>query len=150
MPGVIDQPLGDVVAGIRDEVVRRLQQAGPPLDTVVQVHYGHQQRIGRMETPALWVVPEPWQPEVIGGHRTGHDVAYNIVSLLKDMYPSEGLREAERLAYGAYDVLMADRTLGGLVSDVRPGQIDPAHEATSNPRLCFAAVQLKFRLQRRE
>lgn len=145
------EPLQEVITGIRDRVLARLRNPDDPrLEGVRSVVYGEQQRIGNMQAPSLWVVAEPYNPEPSGGATIIHRVPYNIVALVKDLDPERGIRQAEWLAHGAYDVLLEGRDLDGLVNIVTPGQVDPGFEAGQNQQLQFAAVQLLFEFRRKE
>lgn len=144
------ESLADVIASIRDRIVGRLETDDPRLAGLQAVFYGRQQSIGTMKAPSLWVVAEPYSPESSGGATMIHRVPYNIVALVKDTNPEQGIKTAERLAHGAYDVLLEGRTLDDTVSLVTPGQVDPGFEAGNNKQLQFAAVQLVFEFRRKE
>ena len=140
-----------IIQDIRDKVMGRLQADNEPrLEGLQAVFYGEQQRIGVMRSPSLWVVAEPYNPEPTGGATAIHRVPYNIVALVKDSQPERGIKQAEWLAHGAYDVLMDGSTLDDAVNIVLPGQVDPGFEAGSNQQLQFAAVQLVFEFRRKE
>ena len=145
-----EAPLQDIIAAIRDRVEHRLNQPDDRLESMQSVIYGEKQRLGAMRAPAIWIVAEPYTPELQGGHTVIHRVPYNIVALVKDSDPQRGIKTAERLADGAYDVLMEGRTLDEVVSLVRPGQRDPGYEAGNNQQLQFAAVQVIFEFRRKE
>lgn len=149
MVGVSEESLLKIYGDIRDAVMDRLTDSNV-LSDIKEVIYGERQRIGQVASPALWVVPESWQPALQGGVTVQHDIPFTVVSLVKNSRPQDGLREAEDWILKAYDVLVDDRSLNGLVSDVRPMQIDPAHEAGQNTQLSYAAVRFEFRLKRRE
>lgn len=150
---VSEMPLVDIYEAVRNGLMKRLEDAtatGEVLAVVQEVIYGEQQRIGSIRSPALWVVPESWQPELKGGFTAEHAIKFNVVSLVKSANPQEGLKQAERVVLRAYDVLIEGRTLDGLVADVRPLQVDPAHEAGNNTQLSYAAVQFALVFKRRE
>ena len=149
MVGVSEDPLTVIYGSVRSAVTDRLTN-DVSLVGINEVIYGERQRIGQVASPALWIVPESWQPELQGGVTVQHDISFTVVSLVKSSRPQEGLREAEDWIMKVYDVLVSDRSLGGLVSDVRPMQVDPAHEAGNNTQLLYAAVRFDFRLKRRE
>lgn len=144
------EALQDIVADIRARIMARLESDDPRLAGRKSVFYGEQQRIGTMRPPALWVVANPYTPEPSGGVTVIHRLPYNVVALVKDSQPDRGIVEAERLAHGAYDVLMDGRNLDGAVSIVSPGQVDPGFEAGDNQQLQFAAIQLIFEFRRKE
>jgi hypothetical protein len=146
---VSTKPLPELFEEIRETIIKTIKEH-KSLSKIKDVIYGERQRIGRLQSPAIWIVPEPYQPELRGGRTAQHDFTFNFVVLVKGNEPEKLLKEAERLALTVYDVLTEDRTLGGLVSDVRPMQVDPAHEVGDNTNLIFSAVQFSFRLQRRE
>lgn len=143
------QPLKDLFKEVRDTIKLKLQEE-ESLSEIKKVVYGEMQRIGALQTPTIWIVPESYQPELRGGHTAQHDFTYDFVVLVKDMNPETGLQKAEDLAMTVYDTLSGDRTLGGLVSDVRPTRVDPAYEAGNSTQVYWSAVQFAFRLQRRE
>lgn len=141
--------LAELFDEIRESIESKLKEHDS-LSEIKDVVYGERQRIGVLKSPAIWIVPEPYQPELRGGRTAQHDFTFNFVVLVKGNNPQEALKEAERLSMTIYDVFTEDRTLGGLVSDVRPMRVDPAYEAGNNTQLYWSAVQFSFRLQRRE
>lgn len=141
--------LAELFDEIRESIESKLKEH-VSLEAIKDVVYGERQRIGNLKSPAIWIVPEPYQPELRGGRTAQHDFTFNFVVLVKGNNPQEALKEAERLSMTIYDVFTEDRTLGGLVSDVRPMRVDPAYEAGNNTQLYWSAVQFSFRLQRRE
>ncbi|ATA61157.1 MULTISPECIES: hypothetical protein [Geobacillus] len=143
------KPLKDIHKAIRAKIREVLEQA-PELEEIKRIVYGEKVRVGTLQTPAIWIVPEPYAPNLLGGHTADHDIRFNFVVLVKDSDPEQGLEKAHDLALTVYDVLMQDRTLGGTVSDVRPTQIDPAYEMGNNTQVCWSAVQFDFRVKRRE
>jgi hypothetical protein len=143
------KPLVELFNEIREAIIEKLKEH-ESLEEIKDVVYGERQRIGTLQSPAIWIVPEPYQPELRGGRTAQHDFTFDFVVLVKGTQPQESLKEAERLSMTIYDVFTEDRTLDGLVSDVRPMQVDPAYEAGSNTQLYWSAVQFVFRLQRRE
>lgn len=149
MVGVSEEPLHVKFAEVRKAIEEKLK-SHELLADIRDVVYGERKRIGALKSPAIWIVPEPYKPEIVGGKSTDHDFTFNFVCLVKDYQPEEGLKEAERLSLSVYDAMMEDRQLGDRVSDVRPKQIDPAYEAGTNRQICFAAVQMAFRIKRRE
>lgn len=134
---------------IRNEIISLLE-AHKDLREVKDIVYGERQRIGRLLSPAIWIIPEPYDVGLRGGRTAQHDITFNFIVLVKDNEPERGLQKAQDLAFTVYDVLVEDRTLNGLVSDVRPQIVDPSHEAGENTQLYWSAVQFVFRLQRRE
>jgi len=143
------KPLNELFGEIREAIISKLQN-DTSLADIKEVVYGERQRIGRLKSPAIWIIPEPYTPDLRGGRTAQHDFTFNFVVLVKGNDPQEELKEAERLAMTVYDVFTADRTLGSLVSDVRPMRVDPAYEMGNNTQLYWSAVQFVFRLQRRE
>lgn len=143
------EPLKDIYKTIRDEVIDTLKNH-EKLSEVNDVKYGERHRIGTMKSPAIWIVPEPYEPQLVSGRTAQHDIPFNFVILFKDSEPKRGLQNAQDLAMTVYDVIVEDRTLNGLVYDIRPSRIDPAYEAGNNTQLYWSAVQFIFRLQRRE
>ncbi|MED3648637.1 hypothetical protein P4475_17850 [Halalkalibacterium halodurans] len=138
-----------IVKNIREEVLNRLRMS-EDLSEIKRVVYGEKVRIGSLPTPAIWVVPAPYVPDLSGGHTTGHDITYDFVSLVKSNKPEEGLIKAIEFSYEIYDVLMADRQLGGLVSDIRPLRIDPSYEMGNSTQVYWSNIQFAFRFKRRE
>lgn len=143
------KPLYETFAEIREAIIKKLKEH-ESLEEIKDVIYGERRRIGSLRSPAIWIVPEPYQPELRGGRTAQHDFTFNFVVLIKGNDPEESLKQAERLAMTVYDVLVENRTLDGLVSDVRPLRVDPAYEGGNNTRLYWSAIQFAFRLQRRE
>lgn len=141
--------LAELFDEIREAIISKLEEH-ESLEVINDVVYGERQRIGTLKSPAIWIVPEPYKPELRGGRTAQHDFTFDFVVLVKGNNPQEALKEAERLSMTIYDVFTEDRTLGGLVSDVRPMRVDPAYEAGNNTQLYWSAVQFSFRLQRRE
>lgn len=146
---VSKKPLSELFNEIREAIISKLEEH-ESLEVINDVVYGERQRIGTLKSPAIWIVPEPYQPELRGGRTAQHDFTFDFVVLVKGTQPQEALKEAENLSMAIYDVFTEDRTLGGLVSDVRPMQVDPSYEAGNNTQLYWSAVQFAFRLQRRE
>ncbi|MGG4405806.1 hypothetical protein ABEP13_08075 [Geobacillus stearothermophilus] len=144
-----NKPLKDIHRAIRAKIREVLEQA-PELKEIKRIVYGEKVRVGTLQTPAIWIVPEPYAPNLLGGHTADHDIRFNFVVLVKANDPEQALEKAHDLALTVYDVLMQDRTLGGTVSDVRPTQIDPAYEMGNNTQVCWSSVQFDFRVKRRE
>lgn len=146
---VSKKPLVELFNEIRETIISKLKEH-EALSEINDVVYGERQRIGALKSPAIWIVPEPYQPELRGGRTAQHDFTFNFVVLVKGNEPQEALKQAETLSMTIYDVFTEDRTFGGLVYDVRPTQVDPAYEAGNNTQLYWSSVQFIFRLQRRE
>jgi hypothetical protein len=144
-----NKPLKDIHREIRAKVREVLEQS-PELTEIKRIVYGDKVRVGTLHTPAIWIVPEPYAPNLVGGKTADHDIRFDFVVLVKANDPEQALEKAHDLALTVYDVLMQDRTLGGTVSDVRPTQIDPAYEMGNNTQVCWSAVQFDFRVKRRE
>jgi len=147
--GASNKSLIELFNGVREGIITKLE-TDPGLTEVEEVVYGERQRIGRLKSPAVWMVPEPYTPQLRGGRTAQHDFTFNFVVLVKGNSPQEDLKQAETLSMTIYDVFTADRTLGGLVDDARPLRVDPAYEAGNNTQLYWSSVQFAFRLQRRE
>lgn len=146
---VSKKSLAELFDEIREAIENKLKEHDS-LKDIRDVVYGERQRIGNLKSPAIWIVPEPYQPNLRGGRTAEHDFTFNFVALIKSNQPQQALKQAEVLSMTIYDVFTEDRTLGQLVSDVRPMQVDPAYEAGNNTQLYWSAVQFAFRLQRRE
>lgn len=146
---VIKKPLDEIYFEIIDAIKERLKN-DERLKEINTIIFGERMRIGKLLSPAIWIVPEPYQPSLEGGHTAQHDIAFNFVTLVKGNDPETCLKEAQRLALVTYDVIIQDRTLNGLVSDVRPTRVDPAYEAGQSTQLYWSSVQMVFRLKRRE
>ncbi|WP_373896382.1 hypothetical protein [Virgibacillus sp. CBA3643] len=143
------KPLKDIFRDVREEVKRKLKESTDLAD-IKSVVFGERIKIGNLQTPAIWIVPESYTPELRGGHTASHDITFSFVVLVKTPQPQEGLEKAQDLAMTVYDVFTSDRTLSGLVSDVRPTNVDPAYEMGNSTQVYWSAVQFAFRLQRRE
>lgn len=143
------KPLKDLFKEVREEVKNKLKES-EELSEIKSVVYGERIRVGNLKTPSIWIVPEPYTPELRGGHTASHDMTFNFVVLIKSQKPEEGLEQAQDIAMTIYDVFTKDRTLNGLVSDVRPTNIDPAYEMGQSTQVYWSAVQFAFRIQRRE
>jgi len=143
------KPLVELFNEIREAIITKIE-SHESLTDIQEVVYGERQRIGKLKSPAVWMVPEAYAPELKGGRTAQHDFTFDFVVLVKGNNPQEELKQAEALSMTLYDVFTADRTLGGLVSDVRPMRVDPAYEAGNNTQLYWSSVQFAFRLQRRE
>lgn len=149
MTSILNDKLATIYKGIRDELITLLKES-PDLDEIKGVIFGERQRIGSLQTPSIWIVPNSYSPVLSGGHKAQHDIPFDFVVFVKDLEPERGLQKAQDLALTVYDVIAADRTLNGLVHDVRPTQVTPSYEAGQSTQLYWAAVQFAFRLQRRE
>lgn len=143
-----DKDLATIYRGVREEV-QNVLETSEKLSEIKDVIYGEQQRIASLQVPAIWIVPNSYTPELRGGHTANHDIPFDLVVFVKSMNPQEGLKQAQDLAMTVYDVMISDRSLNGLVSDVRPTRVDPAYEAGNSTQLYWSAVQFAFRLQRR-
>lgn len=143
------EDLSNLYFAILDAVVEKLEKA-ESLKEVQTINYGERLRIGGMKQPAIWIIPNPYEPDLVSGHRVQHDIPFDFAVFVKSNKPEEGLEKAQDLAFKVYDVLKVDKTLGGLVSDVRPTRVDPAYEAGESTQLYWSAVQFTFRVQRRE
>lgn len=144
--GVSGKPLAEIFSEVREAIIAKADEH----EEVKEVIYGERQRIGKLRSPAVWVVPEPYTPELRGGKTAQHDITFNLVVLVKGNNPQEELKTAEKISLDIYDLFTQDRTLGGLVNDVRPTRVDPAYEVGNNTQLYWSSIQFAFRLQRRE
>jgi len=70
--------------------------------------------------------------------------------MVHDLDATIGKDSADDLAAAVYDVISADRTLNGMVYDVRPLNVDPSYEAVANSNVYWSSVEFAFRIQRRE
>lgn len=145
---ISNKPLYELYNDIREEILKILRE-NESLSEVQDVIYGERKRIGTLKSPAVWVVPEPYQPQLVGGKTEEHDFTFTFVILIKGNQPQETLKQAERLSMTIYDVFIKNRTLNGLVYDVRPLQVDPAYEGGGNTQLYWSATQFAFRVKRR-
>lgn len=68
-----NKPLKEIHKSIRDEVKTILETA-ESLEEIKHVVYGEKVRIGKLKTPSIWIVPEPWTPDLTGGHSANHDI----------------------------------------------------------------------------
>lgn len=143
------KPLKDIFKSIREEIIRKLETS-EDLKEVQSIIYGERERIGSLRSPSIWIVPNPYQPNLRGGHTVEHEIPFDFVALVKSHNTQEGLQKAQELALTVYDILLSDRTLEGIVSDVRPLRIDPAFERGQSNQIYWSAIQLGFKLQRRE
>lgn len=146
---IVAKSLDEIYFSIRDKVIEKLENS-QQLKEIQTIVYGERQKIGVLKTPAIWIIPNSYQPDLQGGHRVQHDIPFDFVVLIKSNNPEEGLSKAQELSFKIYDTLMKDRTLDNLVSDVRPTRVDPAYEEGGQAQLYWSAVQFVFRLQRRE
>lgn len=144
-----NKPLFEIYEQIKNTIEEKIKTS-ELLGDVKSVVFGEQYRIGSLKSPTIWIVPEPHQPNIKGGATVEHDFTFDFVVLVKSPNSSEGLVKALKIAMTTYDVLMADRTLDGLVSDIRPLRVEPAYEAGNNTQLCWSAIQLAFRVERKE
>lgn len=144
-----NKSLYDVYKDIRAKI-EELLSTSEDLNDIQDVIYGERQRVGSIKTPAIWIVPSSYTPQVSGGQRAIHDIPFDFVTFVKHQQPQEGLKLAQDYAMKIYDVMLADRTLDGLVSDVRPTRVDPAYEIGNSTQVYWSATQFVFRLQRRE
>ncbi|UOQ43354.1 hypothetical protein MUN89_15695 [Halobacillus salinarum] len=120
------------------------------LTEIQDVIFGQKMKIGNMQLPAVWVTPSPYTPKIIGGHRTQHDMPFDIVVLVKEFEPEKGLKKAQEIVLSIYDVLMKDRTQGGSVSDTLPTRVDPTYEAGNSTQVYWSSIQMTFRIQKKE
>lgn len=141
--------LATIFHEIREEVIRKLEES-ELLKEIKEIVYGERQRIGSLKSPAIWIIPDAYTPEIRGGHTIQHDIPFYFAVFVKSPNPEEGLKKAQELSFNVYDVLISDRTLGGIVNDVVPLRVDPAYEVGNSTQLYWSAVQFIFRLQRRE
>jgi len=141
--------LKDIYSEIREELESKLTNS-EDLSHVQSVVFGQRTRIGSLQTPAIWIVPNAYDPQHTGGHTADHNIPFDFVGFVKNTDPEKGLKDAQDLALDIYDVLVSDRTLNGNVNDFRPTRVDPAYEAQGANNLFFSAVQFSCRLKRRE
>lgn len=146
---IIDKPLKDIYKDLRDALKYKLTNA-IELKEVQRVVYGESARLGSLQMPAIWIIPEPYIPVVVGGKTAEHPIRFNLVAFVKDNEPERGLERAQDLAFTVYDVIMQDRTLGGIVFDITPTRVDPAYEIGQNSNLYWSAVQFDFKIKRKE
>ena len=145
--------LATIRQAVQDALLAKIEAAratGEPLEEVASVHMGDKAHVGDLNLPAVWVLPAPYMPIQRGGHTAEHPMAYDIAVLVHGDDPGVGRTDALDLAARCYDVLLADRTLGGEVHDVRGVRVDPAFRAAEGPLVYWASVQVECVVRRRE
>jgi hypothetical protein len=70
--------------------------------------------------------------------------------MVHELDATQGKDIADDLASIVYDVISADRTLNGMVFDIRPLNVDPSYEAVTSTNVYWSNVEFAFRIQRRE
>lgn len=149
--------LADIAQEVRDAIEATITAARAPGETladVVHVVIGDRERIGKLETPAVWVIPNRHRPsrEGHGGHTATHDFTFSFVAMVRNDDPEQGKADAMDLVYRIYDTMLEDRSLGDqFVEDVIPIEVDPeARRAATSKRLFFASTDIAVRVRRRE
>jgi len=139
---------------IKDAIIQKLNDARTPggaLEDVESVFYGDRIELGQIKSSTVWVIPVPHTPVHRGGHTAQHDFTFGFVAMVKNIKDAQtGKDEAEDLAARVYDLISADRTLGGVVGDVLAQRIDPSYQAAANNSIFWAYVEFVFRTMRRE
>ena len=141
--------LADTYRDIREKAIEKIKNHSDLTD-VKDIIFGEKKRVGSLNTPAIWIVPSAHVPQLRGGHTAQHNIPLDFVTFVKHYEPQEGLKQAQDLALRIYDVILEDRTLDGLVNDVKPTRVDPAYEIGQSKQVYWSAVQFEFSLQRRE
>jgi hypothetical protein len=147
------QNLAQIRKDLKDAIIAKLKDAMQPggsLQDVKNVLYGNRAKIGQVNPPIAWVIPDTHVPDVSAHSRAWHNFNFDIIGVIKNIDPELGADQAEDLAARIYDVIMADRKLGGLVHDITPTGVNPAYEAGQNTQLHWAAVSFSFRIPRVE
>lgn len=137
---------------IKDQIVAKLEEArAGALSAVASIVFGDRTDVGEVnQMPLIWILPTPHQPELQGGHTAIHDFTFSFVVMVHELDAAQGKDVADDLASLVYDVISADRTLNGIVYDVRPLNVDPSYEAVANSNVYWSNVEFTFRIQRRE
>ena len=150
---ISDKSLAAIRQDIKSALTDKLEAAtatGEPLEGVGSVHYGEQANLHAVRFPIVWIIPAAHRPELKGGHTAMHDFTFDFVALTSSQDAAAGREEAEGLQARVYDLITADRKLGGVVQDVRPLNYDPSHTATRARHVHYAGCRFAFRITRRE
>lgn len=139
----------DIKDGIISTLKTETNEAGV-LSDVRTIHYGEKINIAEVQTPIVWIIPQPHTPDLRGGHTAIHDFTFDFIQMIESYEPDEGEEKADDLTARVYDVMVDDRTLGGLVYDIRPTSFDPSYQAAESNTLFWGSTQFVFRIQRRE
>ncbi len=121
---------------------------GDSLVDIETITYSDRIKSGRLELPAIWVIPDRYTPEVAGARSEEHRIPYWFVALVKDNEVVKGKREAERVASRVYDLFLENRKLNGSCNDIVPGAIDPAYQRGERNNVFWAGIQLLFTVRR--
>ena len=149
--------LFDLKEDIKDETINFLELAqagdltfndGDTLEEVETITYSDRITSGRLQLPAIWIIPDRYTPEVAGARSEEHRIPYWFAALVKENNPVEGKRKAERLAAKVYDLFLENRKLNGNCNDIIPGPIDPAYQRGDRNNVFWAGLQLLFTVRR--
>jgi hypothetical protein len=144
--------LAEIRRDIKDQIIAKLEEArAGALSAVASIAFGDRTDVGEVnQMPLIWVLPTPHQPELRGGHTAIHDFTFSFVVMVHELDATQGKDIADDLASIVYDVISADRTLNGMVFDIRPLNVDPSYEAVTSTNVYWSNVEFAFRIQRRE
>jgi hypothetical protein len=146
-----EKNLADIRKELKGAIQAKIQEAMKTgtLTEAKTLLYGSKANVTKLSTAAVWIVPEAHIPDVSAARRAWHNFNFDFAAVVKDIDPEKGADRAEDLAAKIYDVIMADRSLGGLVHDITPTSVEPAYEAGVN-QLHWAAVSFSFKIPRVE
>ena len=144
--------LAQIRKDLKDAIMNKLKTAmqSGTLQDAKSLIYGNRAKIGSVNPPIIWVIPNSHVPDVSAHSRAWHNFNFDFLAVTKHVEPEKAADQAEDLAARIYDVIIADRHLDGLVHDITPTSVDPAYEAGQSTQLYFAAVSFSFRIPRVE
>ena len=96
-----------------------------------RVYRSRQEAFSRSESPSVIVEPGPESsgPEPVSTCKIDHTLTLVVAVYARGLVPDQ---EADPVVQSVHSLLMADRSLGGLVMDIWPLSRDPQFEAADS------------------
>jgi len=111
------------------------------------VIYGNRARIGKIQPPIIWILPED-SPIEHSGLGEIWVYTFSLAAITKSTDPKKGKSEAIRLATDAASALVRSHTLDGVVRDIRRVRFLPGEVTGMSAEQLFACgytMEVRFR-----
>lgn len=127
----------DKYLAVKDAVERKLQEGVPALKLI---SFGEKLNVGQLQFPCLFIIPGEDDIEPATNTEWKHNINFELLIVHKNFDIQAGLLEVVDLAGQCYDILAADRQLGGIALDLLIGTVHPGYGRTEGNSLIHWAV----------
>lgn len=138
----------DSYLAVVDGLIARLQ-TDVALASVQEIIFGEKESIGRMKFPSIFILPGADNVTTAATNTQQHEYTFEVVVLQKKADMQLGLREAITFAGACYDSLMGERTLNGLVADLKITSVEPDYQRNDTFVLHWTLLRLVLTRLRR-